>query len=115
MESVRAILRLLFTASGFSDPVAKLDGPVLEVGLLVESERTILFLAVAVSCGPSNPTDELEVVLLVESDRTIFFLAAAVSCGCSNPTDELDAPDLATEDGAESDSRFLCVLMTSCL
>jgi hypothetical protein len=53
--------------------------------------------------------------LLVESERAILFLGVAVSRGRSNPTDELDAPDLATEDGAESDKRFLRVLVTSCI
>ena len=52
--------------------------------------------------------------LLEVSERTILFKAFSVSYGLSNPTDELDAPDLATEEGAESDRRFLRVLTTSC-
>jgi hypothetical protein len=74
---------LFFSTLGLSDVADECEGPLVVIGLLVESERASLF-------------------------------SAALACGRSNPADELDAPDLATEDGAES-RRFLRVLTTSAL
>jgi len=122
-ESERTILCLaVVVACSRSNSAEELDGPLLAVGLPEEVERTILFVAFAVACGRSNPTDELDDPLLAvglpeESERTSLSLAFAVACGRSNPTDdELEAPDLATDDGAESSRRFLrAPLTTSCL